>query len=360
MYGIPRRHLTLFMLPLLLCLTSNSADAYFKPAARVFPELLGVQNSCYHNGAQYSCTFVLFCWWGGAQFVNKCGNSWMFTCCIPKGIPMQAPPRHDVIVSNHIKCGIPKMSVSKRIIGGETASFGEFPWLAHIRISGQQCGGVLINNFYVATAAHCVRSARLGQISVILGEHDLQDTGRYFEPLQNDVFGVTEKRIHPNFLYMLTQPDRFDLALLRLNRKVLFRDNILPICLPKHSQVDALGTMAVVAGWGKTDQNVDSRTGTYILQKVYVPIISDEECLKWHEEKGITLLLYPEMMCAGYKEGKKDACLGDSGGPLMAVDDGRWTLIGITSAGFGCALDKQPGIYHKITTTIDWITANSM
>lgn len=53
----------------------------------------------------------------------------------------------------------------------------------------------------------------------------------------------------------------------------------------------------------------DSRTGTYILQKVYVPLISDKDCIRWHEEKGITLLLYPEMMCAGYKEGRRDACL---------------------------------------------------
>lgn len=46
---------------------------------------------------------------------------------------------------------------------------------------------------------------------------------------------------------------------------------------------------------------------------------------------------------------------GDSGGPLIVQDEGRWTLAGITSAGFGCAVDHQPGIYHKVQFTSDWI-----
>lgn len=49
---------------------------------------------------------------------------------------------------------------------------------------------------------------------------------------------------------------------------------------------------------------------------------------------------------------------GDSGGPLVVNDGGRWTLVGITSAGFGCAVDHQPGIYHKVTKTVSWIAAN--
>lgn len=61
------------------------------------------------------------------------------------------------------------------------------------------------------------------------------------------------------------------------------------------------------------------------------------------------------MLCAGHKSGEHDACLGDSGGPLIVLDHGRWTLVGITSAGFGCGEPHQPGIYHKIPTTAQWI-----
>merc|ERR1711976_638205 len=108
---------------------------------------------------------------------------------------------------------------------------------------------------------------------------------------------------------MLTQPDRYDIALLKLDHPVLYRDNIIPICLPSldHSLV---GKVGVVAGWGKTDNSF----------------------------------------------GKMDACLGDSGGPLVINFDGRWTLIGITSAGFGCAVEKQPGIYHKVSKTAKWLS----
>jgi secreted trypsin-like serine protease len=54
------------------------------------------------------------------------------------------------------ECGVPRITLQKRIIGGNEAYFGEFPWQAHIRIAGYQCGGVLVSRWYVATAAHCI------------------------------------------------------------------------------------------------------------------------------------------------------------------------------------------------------------
>lgn len=61
------------------------------------------------------------------------------------------------------------------------------------------------------------------------------------------------------------------------------------------------------------------------------------------------------MLCAGHADGSQDACLGDSGGPLIVLLDGKWTLAGITSAGFGCGEPRQPGIYHNVAVTADWI-----
>ncbi|XP_063879858.1 serine proteinase stubble-like isoform X2 [Scylla paramamosain] len=258
---------------------------------------------------------------------------------------------------NEPGCGTPRISqFAKRIIGGDEARFGEFPWQAHIRISGYQCGGVLVNHFFVATAAHCVHKARLNQITVHLGEFDTKDTGDHEEPLPKETFAVVEKRIHPMFKYMLTQPDRYDIAVLRLNRPVIYRANILPICLPDPND-NFIGDVGIVAGWGKTD-NSFGKTGTNILRKVLVPIISNDECLSWHHHKGIDVKLHYEMFCAGHSQGKMDACLGDSGGPLVVEKDGRWVLAGITSAGFGCAVDHQPGIYHKVSVTAGWVTGS--
>ncbi|XP_071550413.1 serine protease 33 isoform X1 [Panulirus ornatus] len=270
--------------------------------------------------------------------------------------PVESRVQRPALV-NEPECGIQRISqFAKRIIGGNEARFGEFPWQAHIRIAGYQCGGVLINHFFVATAAHCVHKARLNQITVHLGEFDTKDTGEYEEPLPKETFAVVEKRIHPNFKYMLTQPDRYDIAVLRLNRPVLYRENILPICLPDPSD-DFSGEVGIVAGWGKTD-NSFGKTGTNILRKVVVPIISNEECLRWHHHKGIDVKLHFEMFCAGHSQGKMDACLGDSGGPLVIHKDGRWVLAGITSAGFGCAVDHQPGIYHKVSVTSSWVVGS--
>ena len=64
------------------------------------------------------------------------------------------------------------------------------------------------------------------------------------------------------------------------------------------------------------------------------------------------------MLCAGHEEGGKDACQGDSGGPLMHKDhvSGHWTLVGVVSAGYSCAKPGQPGIYHKVSKTSDWVS----
>lgn len=69
----------------------------------------------------------------------------------PNSINSLSPPR--------LLCGVQPLKsnkLQKRIIGGDQAAFGEFPWQAHIRIAGFQCGGVLLNHQYIATAAHCV------------------------------------------------------------------------------------------------------------------------------------------------------------------------------------------------------------
>ncbi|KAK4310181.1 hypothetical protein Pmani_018243 [Petrolisthes manimaculis] len=389
--------LTLFIL---LLLPSTSLSQEQQPEeGRFLRGVLSLPESCFHNGVQATCTFILTCLIRGGKPINKCGGGYIYTCCVPTVAsvrsdavrhinifkreptalnnpvrvgPVTNPSRQQLQQAtssgdrrlqiphtrvNEAGCGIPRIShFSKRIIGGNEASFGEFPWQAHIRISGYQCGGVLVNHFFVATAAHCVHKARLNQITVHLGEYDTKDTGDYHEPLPKETFSVLEKRIHPSFKYMLTQPDRYDIAVLRLNRPVVYRENILPICLPDPSE-DFIGDVGIVAGWGKTD-NSFGKTGTNILRKVLVPIIGNDECLRWHHLKGIDVKLHFEMFCAGHSQGKRDACLGDSGGPLVVNRGGRWFLAGITSAGFGCAVDHQPGIYHRVAVTSAWVVGS--
>lgn len=89
---------------------------------------------------------------------------------------------------------------------------------------------------------------------------------QYDEPLDSESRKVEHITLHPDFRYMLTQPDRFDMALLKLDEPVHYRGNILPICLPT-ADYPLEGKVGVVAGWGKTD-NSFGKTGTNLLNKV--------------------------------------------------------------------------------------------
>lgn len=106
--------------------------------------------------------------------------------------------------------------MQKRIIGGRPARFAEYPWQAHIRIAEYQCGGVLVSKNFIATAAHCIQQARLPDIVIYLGELDTQNSGLIQEPLPSEKHRVLQKIVHPLFQFRMTQPDRFDLALLKL------------------------------------------------------------------------------------------------------------------------------------------------
>ncbi|UXI18385.1 hypothetical protein NH340_JMT04328 [Sarcoptes scabiei] len=249
-------------------------------------------------------------------------------------------------------CGKPISKPRSRIIGGQDAYFGEFPWQVHIKITKHQCGGALVNSRFIVTAAHCIYQAPMNQLNVIIGAHDIEDPR--FQDIPPQYFRVSRVILHPNFRFSASHPDRFDVALIKLDNPVRFSDSVLPVCLPEDN-LRFEGRKGVVTGWGKTDPALSNRYGTRLLQKVDVPIIDNEKCEIWHRTRGIDLRIFSEMMCAGYEDGQKDACVGDSGGPLVLNINGRWTLAGITSAGFGCAQSRQPGIYHRVSHTVDWI-----
>ncbi|XP_032792841.2 serine proteinase stubble isoform X3 [Daphnia magna] len=240
-------------------------------------------------------------------------------------------------------------TAQRRIVGGDEAGFGTFPWQAYIRIGSSRCGGSLLNNYFVVTAGHCVARAKAEQVKITLGEYSLNSDVEPLSPLQ---VGVSEIHVHPYFKFT-PQADRYDVAVLRLDRYVPYEPHISPICLPEKGD-DFLGEYAWAAGWGA--MQAGSRVRPKTLQVVDVPIIDNRQCEDWHSSKGINVIIYDEMMCAGYRNGGKDSCQGDSGGPLMLQQNGRWQLVGIVSAGYSCAQNGQPGIYHRVSHTTDWIS----
>ncbi|XP_058448135.1 uncharacterized protein LOC131428303 isoform X4 [Malaya genurostris] len=253
-------------------------------------------------------------------------------------------------------CGISlaKQTAQRRIVGGDDAGFGSFPWQAYIRIGSSRsmlsrCGGSLISRRHVVTAGHCVARATPRQVHVTLGDYVINSA---VEPLPAYTFGVRSINVHPYFKFT-PQADRFDVAVLTLERTVHFMPHIAPICLPEKNE-DFLGKFGWAAGWGAL--NPGSRLRPKTLQAVDVPVLDNRVCERWHRSNGINVVIYPEMLCAGYRGGGKDSCQGDSGGPLMHEKSGRWFLIGIVSAGYSCATRGQPGIYHRVANTVDWIS----
>ncbi|XP_031641018.1 serine proteinase stubble [Contarinia nasturtii] len=395
--------LTWLFNPISIFILIASSCAIWLPfsEANILHSVLGLPSECTHNNVIRSCTLSFSCWIQGGRHAEGCGeNKWLFSCCISENemefssaIGMKAPIKSNYFENelptrfnmakiktqimptsnfkhnmlrrrmdddgmNQFECGVPRTAqntIQKRIIGGRVAGFAALPWQAHIRIAEYQCGGVLVSRHFVITAAHCIEQARMKDIIVYLGELDTQDSGKVHEPMPAEKHYVNRKIIHPNFKFRIAQPDRYDLALLQLAIPTFFTNHILPICLPT-TNIDLTGRHGVIAGWGKTSSDLSSgHTGTGILQTASVPIISATECIKWHKKKNIFVELYEEMFCAGYSDGKQDACLGDSGGGLYLFENGKFTLVGITSAGFGCGVDHQPGIYHNVQMTTKWI-----
>ncbi|KAL7036275.1 hypothetical protein ACKWTF_008766 [Chironomus riparius] len=205
-------------------------------------------------------------------------------------------------------CGISlaKQVAQRRIVGGDDAGFGNFPWQAYIRIGSSRCGGSLVSRRHVVTAGHCVARAIPRQVHVTLGDYVINSA---VEPLPAYTFGVRQINVHPYFKFT-PQADRFDVAVLTLERPVHYMPHIAPICLPDKNE-EFLGKYGWAAGWGALSPG--SRLRPKTLQAVDVPVIDNRVCERWHRSNGINVVIYPEMLCAGHRNGRKDSCQGDSG-----------------------------------------------
>ncbi|KAM5151670.1 transmembrane protease serine 9-like [Mantella aurantiaca] len=274
----------------------------------------------------------------------SCRDSSPFFCCSPGELMSVSRDR--------TACGKPVMT--ERIVGGEDAQKGEWPWQASLQLDGLPvCGASLIAASWVLTAAHCFQMpVNASQYTVYLGLHKLS------LPLSGGAVtaAVREVIIHQDYTM---DSSSADIALVKLGKPVKFTPTILPVCLPSPKLLLPEGTLCRATGWGDIQQNVPLPSPKP-LKEVAVALISQESCESMYRSvyryKPSFHLIQEDMICAGYKEGKSDPCKGDSGGPLVCNVDGVWIQYGIISWGFGCGEPNQPGVYTRVQYYRSWLS----
>ncbi|XP_062264293.1 trypsin-like [Platichthys flesus] len=236
-------------------------------------------------------------------------------------------------------CGTAPLNT--KIVGGDDAPAGSWPWQVSLHRSSRHfCGGSLINNQWILTAAHCFASTSTSGLVVYLGRDSQQGLN-----LNEQSRGVSQVVKHPGYNDVTSDND---ITLLKLSSTVNFTNYIRPVCLAANGSDFQTGTACWVTGWGTIRSDV-SLPSPGRLQEVSVPVVSQNSCRQAYPT------LTSNMICAGLTEGGKDSCQGDSGGPLVSKNASKWVLGGVVSFGIGCAQPNFPGVYARVSEYEAWI-----
>ncbi|XP_051740873.1 serine protease 27 [Ctenopharyngodon idella] len=236
-------------------------------------------------------------------------------------------------------CGRPPLN--PRIVGGVNAAVGAWPWMVSIHLNGKHnCGGSLINNDWVLTAAHCVKGIDKSKLLVYLGKRTQQEANAH--EITRTIKDIIP---HPSFIGKAADND---IALLRLSSRVDFNDYIRPVCLAAENSVFVTNTKSWITGWGNIGQNRPLPPPGF-LQETIVEVLENSMCANLCG--GVT----DNTICAGLEQGGKGPWKGDSGGPMLSRWCSLWVQSGVISWSEGCAKPNKPALYVRVSRYQQWI-----
>ncbi|XP_070566761.1 chymotrypsinogen B-like [Ptychodera flava] len=245
------------------------------------------------------------------------------------------------------ECGEQNVS-PPRIVPGQVAQLGMWPWQASLNISGEHmCGAVLLDSQWLLTAAQCVyddenrRIIDVDSIQVRIGFSKLDEIADGELTSEVDIIET-----HPKYKKGFK---RWDFALLHLPQPVNYTENIRPACIEPSPSGDREYDRCAISGWGYSGHPENQPSNK--LKYEYVDIVDQETCDKAHFDA-----VYDYHVCTS-NEGGVGTCYGDAGGPLVCKRNKKWFVIGISSWIRGqCASENYPSVFSRVSTAMRWIS----